>query len=212
MRYRVLIGLLGAAVGAAETATLAQTQTVSPQAPAAPAATRAAKPFPDGFKVAVMSPERIIAESALGKASTGKMSAIRAQKLAELNAKNQELESARQKLAIGSLLNEDARATVQKTIDRFQVDLQRAQQDAEAAVQELQQQLNVEFERKLTPVVEQIALDRGIYILLRVDTGTIAWVDRALDLTSDIVKRLDASTTPAVAKPPKDPQGPQPRP
>jgi Skp family chaperone for outer membrane proteins len=212
MRYRVLMVLLGAAVGAAATATLAQTQTASPQAPAPPAAARPAKPFPDGFKVAVISPDRIIAESALGKASTGKISAIRAEKLAELNAKNHELESAREKLAIGSLLNEDARATVQKTIDRLQVELQRAQQDAEAAVQELQQQLNIEFERKLTPVVAQVALDRGIYVLLRVDTGTIAWADPALDLTSDIVKRLDTSTTPTVAKPPKDPQGPQPRP
>lgn len=126
MRYRVLVVLLGVAVGAAETAPLAQTQTAPPQAPAAPAAARAAKPFPEGFKVAVINPDRIIAESALGKASTAKMAAIRSQKLAELNAKSQELESARQKLAIGSLLNEDARATVQKTIDRLQVELQRA--------------------------------------------------------------------------------------
>ena len=212
MRYRVLVGLLGAAVGAAEASTLAQTQAPPSQAPAAPVVARSARPFPDGFKVAVINPDRIIAESALGKASTAKMTAIRAQKVAELNARSQELESARQKLAMGSLLSDDARAAAQKSIDRFQVEFQRTQQDAEAAVQELQQQLNVEFDRRLTPVVEQVALERGIYLLLRVDTGTIAWADSALDLTSDIVKRLDASTAQAIAKPPKGPQGPQPRP
>lgn len=196
MKYLVLVVLLGAAVGAAETTTLAQTPT-------------AAKPFPEGFKVAFINPDRIIAESALGKASTARMTALRAQKLAELNAKGQELESARQKLAMGSLLSEDARATTQKSIDRLQVELQRAQQDAEAAAQELQQQLNVEFDRKLTPIVEQVALDKGLYLLLRVDTGTIAWADPALDLTSDIVKRLDATTT---AASPKQPKMPRPRP
>jgi Skp family chaperone for outer membrane proteins len=212
MRYSALVVLLGAAVGAAETSMPAQTQTAPPQAPAAPVTPRAARPFPEGFKVAVINPDRIVAESALGKASTARMTAFRAQRVAELNTKSQELESGRQKLAMGSLLSDDARATVQKRIDRLQVELQRTQQDAEAAIQELQQQLNVEFDRSLTPVVEQVALERGIYLLLRVDTGTLAWADPALDLTSDIVKRLDATTAQAIAKPPKGPQGPQPRP
>jgi len=179
-----------------------------PQAPAAAATTRAARPFPDGFKVAFMNPDRIVLESAIGKASTAKMTALRAQKLAELNARNQELESARQKLASGSLLSDAARATAQKSLDRLQVDLQRAQQDAEAAVQELQQQINADFDRALTPVVEQAALHKGLCILLRVDTGTIAWADPSLDITGDIIKRLDASTAPGPGKPPKLPQRP----
>jgi len=55
------------------------------------------------------------------------------------------------------------------------------------------------------PVVEQVARDKGLYILLRVDTGTIAWADPSLDITGDIIKRLDAATAPAAVKPPKPP-------
>jgi outer membrane protein len=206
MRHFVLAVLCGAAVGIPGTASLARAQAAPPQPPAAAVTPRAAKPFPEGFKVAFMNPDRIVLESAMGKASTAKMTALRAQKLAELNGRNQELESARQKLASGSLLSDAARTTAQKSIDRLQVELQRAQQDAEAAVQELQQQINADFDRFLAPVVEQAALDKGLYILLRVDTGTIAWADPSLDITGDIIKRLDATTAPATAKPPKPPE------
>ena len=207
MRHLVAALLIGVAAGAAESTALAQTQASPPQAPAtAVTAARAARPFPVGFKVAFMNPDRIVVESALGKASTAKMTALRAQKLAELNTRNQELESARQKLASGSLLSDAARTSAQKSIDRLQVELQRAQQDAEAAVQELQQQINADFDRALTPVVEQVALDKGLYILLRVDTGTIAWADPSLDITGDIIKRLDATMAPPTVKPPRPPE------
>jgi outer membrane protein len=208
MRYLALAALLGAAVGIPAAASLVQAQSAPPQAPAAPAPPRAARPFPDGFKVAFMNPDRIVVESAMGKASTAKMTALRAQKLAELSIRNQELDSARQKLAGGSLLTDAARTAAQKSIDRLQVELQRAQQDAEAAVQELQQQINADFDRALTPVVEQVAVDKGLYILLRVDTGTIAWADPSLDITGDIIKRLDATTAPAPAKPSRPPERP----
>jgi outer membrane protein len=206
MRQFIATLLVLAVTGAVEPVARVQAQAASPQAapPQAPAAP-AARPFPDGFKVAFMNPDRIVVESAMGKASTAKMTALRAQKLAELNTRNQELESARQKLASGSLLSDAARAAAQKSIDRLQVELQRAQQDAEAAVQELQQQINAEFDRALTPIVEQAALDKSLYILLRVDTGTIAWADPSLDITGDIIKRLDATTAPG---PPKLPQRP----
>ena len=178
----------------------AQAQATPPPAPVVPAATPT---LPGDFKVGYINPDRIISDSKLGKASSAKMAGMRAQKLAELTAKSQEIESARQKVAMGSLLTEEARAAAQKSIDRLQVELQRAQQDADAAVQEFQQQLNVEFDRSLTPVIEQLARDRGIYLLLRVDTGAIAWADPAIDLTADAVKRLDAITSPTAARPPR---------
>jgi Skp family chaperone for outer membrane proteins len=159
------------------------------------------KPFPEGSKIAFIIPQRIIAESELGKALATKINALRSQKLAELTAKNKELEAAQQKLAGGSLLSEEARAAAQKGVDRIQLELQRAQQDAEAAVQDLQQQVNGELERAITPLLEQVAIDKGIHLLLRADTGAVAWADPALDLTGEIIKRLDAATP----KPPKAP-------
>lgn len=179
----------------------AQVQPPSAAQKTPPAIAPSPKPFPEGAKIAFIIPQRIIAESELGKALATKINALRSQKLAELTAKNKELEAAQQKLAGGSLLSEEARAAAQKGVDRIQLELQRAQQDAEAAVQDLQQQVNGELERAITPLLEQVAIDRGIHLLLRADTGAVAWADPALDLTGEIIKRLDAATP----KPPKAP-------
>ena len=150
------------------------------------------KPFPEGAKVAYIIPQRIASESEFGKRLAAKIDALRSQKVAELTAKNKELETTRQKLAAG-VLSEEARAAAQKTLDRTQLELQRAQQDAEAAVQELQQQVNTDLERALTPLLEQVANAKGILLLLRADTGAIAWADPSLDLTGEIITRLDVA-------------------
>jgi outer membrane protein len=202
MKTCTILALL-AVIAGAEHALWAQTQATPPPVPAPPVVAGAPKAFPGDFKVGYINPDRIISDSKLGKESSAKMAGLRAQKMTELNARNQEIEVARQKVAMGTLLTDQARAAAQKNIDRLQIELQRAQQDADAAVQEFQQQLNAEFDRRLSPVIEQIGHDRGIYLLLRVDTGAIAWADPAIDLTADVVKRLDATTSPAAAKPPK---------
>ncbi len=202
MRRFLFAVTISAALGAAPVLAVAQT---TPQKPpqTAPLSPRA---FPEGSKIAFFDAQRILSESTLGKASMAKVSTLRAQKLAELTAKNKELETAQQTLAAGSLLSQDASVAAQKSVDRIQVDIQRAQQDAEAALQELQQQLNVEFDRALAPIVAQAALDKGVHILLRLDSGAIAWADPALDLTGDIVKRLDTAKTATPAKSSTRPQ------
>lgn len=180
---------------------LTQTPSGTPAQKPTPPAPPAAVPFPDGAKVAYIVPERIVVESELGKSLTARVNSLRSERLAELTAKNKELEAARQKLAGGIVLSEAARATTEKAAERLQIELQRAQQDAEAAVQELQQQINGELERAVTPVLQQVALDKGILLLFRSDSGAIAWAAPAIDLTGEVVKRLNASTS----KPTKQP-------
>ena len=163
------------------------------QAQPAQAAAPVPRPFPEGVKIAYIVPQRIIGESELGKGLTAKINALRSQKLAELAAKNKELETAQQKLAAGNVLSEDARVAAQRTVERIQLEFQRAQQDAETAVQDLQQQVNTDLDRAITPLLEQVAIDRGVLLLLRADTGAVAWGDPSLDLTGEIIKRLDAA-------------------
>ena len=171
---------------------------VQPPAAAAPPAAQA-KPFPEGAKIAFINIPRIAAESAEGKSSTSRVNALREKKLAELTAKNKQVETAQQKLNSGGLLSEEARAATQKEIDKLNVEIQRMQQDAEAEMQDLQQQLQLDFQRKLSPVIQQIAVEKGLHMLISTDAGLV-WAEPGLDLTSEIVKRFDAAT--AGAKPP----------
>lgn len=207
-RFTVAVGL-SLALGAVPTFALAQakptppaTATQKPAAPAAPAAQAPQpRPFPEGAKIAYINIPRIAAESAEGKASTGKVNALREKKLAELNVKNKQLETAQQKLNSGGLLSEQARAATQKEVERLQVEIQRMQQDAESEMQDLQQQLQLDFQRKLSPIIAQVAAEKGLHILLSQTDAGMVWADPGLDLTGEVIKRFDAAAAGAAKEP-----------
>jgi len=202
-RFTVAVGLSLALGAGVPTLALAQAKPTTPATatqkpappPAAPqAAPQPPRPFPEGAKIAFINIPRIAAESAEGKASTAKVTQLRERKLAELNAKNKQLETAQQKLNSGGLLSEEARATTQKEAEKLQVEIQRLQQDAEAEMQDLQQQLQGDFQRKLSPIIQQIAVEKGLHILLSQTDAGMVWADSGLDLTAEVIRRFDAAT------------------
>ena len=222
MRRFTVAVILSLALGAVPTIALAQAKppttpppaTQKPPTPPPPAAQPPAaapppaaqpapppKPFPEGARIAFINVPRIASESAEGKASSSRVKALQERKLAELAAKNKQVETGQQRLNSGALLSDEARAATQKEIDKLNVEIQRMQQDAEAELQELQQQLQVDFQRRLFPIIQQIALEKSLHMLLSTEAGLV-WAEPSLDLTPEILKRFDA-TTAAVKAPGK---------
>lgn len=207
MRASVAVSVLTLVMGAAMS-TMAEAQaTQAPpaqppaaQAPATPApgqaegAAQSSVPFPADGKVAYIDIQRIANESAEGKSATTRVKGLQDRKLAELGERQKQLQANREKLEkSGAVMNDAARAQLEKEIERQQVDIQRATQDAQAEVQELQQQLQLEFQRKLSPVVQQVAQERGLHMLFsRFDSGLV-WASPGLDVTADVIKRFDAA-------------------
>ncbi len=198
-------------LAAAQAAPAPQAPAAQQKPPAAPPAAQkpeAPRPFPEGAKVAFMNIQQVASESAEGKAANARVQALRDKKLQELQAKNKQLEAAQQKVQGGNLLSEDARSQAQKEVDRLTVEIQRAQQDADQELNELSQQLNVEFQRKLGPVIQQVSQEKGLSLLLsRADAGII-WADAGLDLTAEIIKRFDAATAAGAKTPAAPPKRP----
>ncbi|MCX6553098.1 MAG: OmpH family outer membrane protein [Acidobacteria bacterium] len=181
----------------------AQAAPAAPQAPAPAAAQPAAAPkFPDGAKYAFINIQRIAGESADGKASSSKIEALRQRKATELNDKNKAVETLQTKQR-SAVLGEDARAQIQKDIDKIQVEIQRMTQDAQAELQELQNELQVEFQRKVAPIIEQVARDKGLQLLFSQADSGLVWADAGLDLTNEVIRRLDAVTAAAAPAPKK---------
>ena len=178
-------------------------------APAAPAPAQlppppppTPKPFPQGAKVAYVVLQRIANESADGRVATTRIQALQQKKAAELNDKNKQLASMQQKLEKeGSVMNAAAAADLQKNIEKLNVELQRFTQDAQAEVQELQQQLQNEFQERLTPVISQVAADMGLHYVFNGPDAGLVWADSALDISADVIKKLDLSAGKPAAKP-----------
>ena len=172
-------------------------------APAPPAAAAAPRPYPEGAKIAYVDIQAIASTSAEGKAATGKLQELEKKKVAEIQAKNKQLEDARQKQQTSStIMNDSSRLALEKEVDKLTREVQFLQQEAQADRNALQTELQVEFQRRLNPILEQVAKEKGLHMLVDIQNSGAVWVDTGLDLTSEVIKRLDAakSTPPPAVK------------
>jgi Skp family chaperone for outer membrane proteins len=167
----------------------------------APAYAQVAAPPPPPLRMAFVDLQRIAAESTEGKAASAKVQALTQKKSAELSEKTKALEANQQKIQQGgAVLSADVRAQAQKEIDRLTVEIDRFQQDANAEVQELQQQLQADFQEKLRPVLDGVVKELGIGLLFSAGDAGAIFIDPSLDITGDVIKRFDVAK-PSTAKP-----------
>jgi outer membrane protein len=180
----------------------AQTPPAQPPAPA-PAAAQPPVPFPQGAKIAFFNPQAVFQGSADGRAAVTRVNALIQKKQTENADKAKLLQGNQQKLQTsGSVMNEAARTQLEKEIDRQTKEAERFQQDAQAEINELQQEVQNEFVKKLSPIIEQLATEKGLQMVFNAVESGIAWAMPGLDITPDVVKRLDASAKPATAPKP----------
>ena len=190
-------GLSVLALPAAQTTTpgqapAGQTEPVPPAQAVSPR-----PPFPAGAKFAFVDLQRVAAESVEGQAANAKVQEVRDQKIAEIEEKNTTLQASQQKLQQGqTILSPDVRLQLQRDIDKILLDIERFTQDAEAEVGALQQTLQIEFQQKLLPVIDQVASEKQLDFILSLADSGLVWAAPSLDVTGEIIRRFDASGSP----------------
>lgn len=174
-------------------------QAQAPAQPAAPAAAQAPAPkppvpFQDGLKYAYVQLQVVAAESAQGKAFQAKVEALREQKVKELQDKQKTLQAAQERLEKGaSVLSDDARAKLQSEIERQQRDIQRTTEDAQQDIQSLGQQVQMEFEKALLPIIDKVATEKQVHFVFDAAGSGLVWADPSMDLTMEVIKALDSA-------------------
>jgi outer membrane protein len=154
------------------------------------------------LRMAFLDLQRIAAESAEGKVASGKVQELTKKKTGELADKTKALQANQEKIkAGGAVLNEAARAQTQREIDRLTVEIDRFQEDANAEVQQLQQELQGEFQEKLRPVVDAVVKELAIGLLFSAGDAGAIFVDPSLDITGEVIKRFDSGKYAAAPKP-----------
>lgn len=172
-----------------------------PAAPAAPTPAPEVKPhFQEGLKYAYVNVQLVAAQSAEGKVAAEKIKVLQEQKTRELQEKNKALQSAQQKLEQGgSVLSDQARAQLQADIERQQRDIQRFTEDAQQDVQALAEQVENDFNRKLTPVIDKVAKQKQVHFVFNAAQSGLIWAEPGMDLTAEVIQAFD---TPAAAPAP----------
>jgi Skp family chaperone for outer membrane proteins len=175
-----------------------QQQTPPPLLPTSPTAKPPATPLtpavlPPDAKFAFFSFQALISESELGKAGQKKMKdkneALNAMILGKQKVA-QQLQSEIQ--AQASVMSPAVAASKQAELEKMGRDIQNDMQNRDTELQNLQQQLVEEFQDQVLPIVEVIAKEKKLQAVFSVDNSGAAWVDPNLDLTAEILKRLNS--------------------
>jgi outer membrane protein len=204
---RVLkLSLVAVALTLALTASsLAQTPPAGQQPPATPppatppvAAQPAAPkpqppaPFPQDAKYAFIDIQQIASNSTSGKEASKRLQALSEKKQGEVTDKQKQLTALTTKRDTGAaVMSEAARSQLDKEIDKLQRDIQYAGQSAQAEINDLQNDLQGEFQKRLIPIIEEIAKEKGLYMIFTAESG-FAYVHPGLNLSDEVIKRLDA--------------------
>ena len=203
-------GLSVLALPAAQTTTPGQAPAGQTE-PVPPAEAAPVRPsFPAGAKFAVVDLQRVAAESVEGQAANAKVKEVSDQKIAEIEERNTTLQASQQKLQQGqTVLSADVRLQLQRDIDKMALDVERFTQDAEVEVNALQQSLQIEFQQKLVPVISQVANEKQLDFIFSVADSGLVWAAPSLDVTDEVIRRLDTSGSPP---PPAAAESPSPSP
>jgi Skp family chaperone for outer membrane proteins len=180
-------------------------QTAPPQAPATPPRPAAAPAGPlGGTKVAVIDVQRAISENANGRKAISELNATGQKKQAELEAKQKAIQDNQQKLQTGDkVLNDAAKADLQRAIQRDTTALERDTADAQAELQELQNRLIAPIAQLTQRVLNAYAEEMGFAVVFDISSqaSTIVFHSDLADITTEIIRRVDAE----IAKTSKQP-------
>jgi Skp family chaperone for outer membrane proteins len=174
-----------------------QTPTQQPPAtppaaqPAAPKPPSPPVPFPQDAKYAVVDVQAIAQNSVAGKAASAKLNDLNAKNSTAIQDKAKQLQALQAKRDSSGVLNDAARAQLDKDIDKLQRDIQYAQTSAQAEMNDLNTELQTEFQKKLIPIIEEIAKEKGLYLVFTADSG-FAYINPGLNISDEVIKRLDA--------------------
>ena len=152
-------------------------------------------------------------EQAIFSCDEGKKEFAEVQKF--VDAKNTELEnlrkeaeSLRNQLNVqGSKLTDEARSDLENQIDAKDTNLQRFQQDTQKEIDNRRVRATNYIGKRLLPVVEKVAKEKGLSAVLYFSSSRDAWVDPSLNITEEIVKAynqtypISASKAPAASTP-----------
>lgn len=136
----------------------------------------------------------VAANSQFGKAALARIEAANKLKAGAADVKLAAITRQRAELEQqGSTMSARARADLQRAFDRARVDFDRFRQDSEAELGVLQAEFEAQFRLKVTPLIDQLSRERGYSFVFGLEHPIIAWVSPDVDISDEVVKRLDAA-------------------
>ena len=165
-------------------------------------------------RVAVVDFQKAVVDNSEGKKAQEKF-------MAEVNKRQKEFEEKQKNLADlqnklqtqNAVLGDPAKADLSRQIDRINTDLQRMNDDAQKELGDFQQQLFRPIMEQTQKVLQAYSAENGFAVVFDVSSqaNSIIYVQDVADITTEIIRRVDANVgkapaaAPAAAPKPAEP-------
>ena len=149
--------------------------------------------------IVVVDLERVVAQSAAGRALQDQLNVFQEQVKAEGEQKAEAARAIRQRIADGAnTLTEDKLTQLQKDYEDATIDIRRFQDDKTREGQKMQAEGLREIERQLQPVFEKIRDEGGYDLILNNTAGVVVMANEKVDITDKVIEALNtAAAAPA---------------
>lgn len=147
----------------------------------------------DAIRIGAINLSYVARSSKIGQSELAKIEDASRQKAAEIEIKAKLLQKQQtelQKTSIG--LSPRAIADLQRSFDKSRLELERLQQDSQHELNAMQARFELDFRARLAPVIDEISKEKGLHFVFGLEEAAIVWWSPAVDISDDVVKRLDA--------------------
>jgi outer membrane protein len=155
-------------------------------------------------RVAVVDFQKAVTENADGKKAQEKFMAEFNKRQSEFEGKQKSMADMQTKLQNGDkALSDSAKADLAKQIDKLTTDLQRMNDDAQKDLGDLQQQLFRPIADKAQEAIKSYSTENGFAVVFDMSSqaSSIIYFQDVADITTEIIRRMDASAAKAPAPP-----------
>ncbi len=145
------------------------------------------------FQIGAINLSYVARMSKAGKEGLSRIDEASRKKAAQVEARAAELEKQQTDFRISSTgLSPRAIADLQRTFEKSKVDFERLQQDAQKEIEAMRTQFELEFRARLAPVIDEVSKEKGLQFVFGLEQAAIVWWSPGVDISDDVVKKLDA--------------------
>lgn len=150
------------------------------------------------IKVGIINSQEILEKSIEGKKAISQLEEKNRktqQDLAKLDDQIRQLETRLN--TQGLTMTQEAMISLSADLDRKRTERQRMAEDATKEMQELQQRLYLKIQNEVMPIINKLGQEKGLDLILDLRASGVLYFNPVIDLTQEVIKRYDATKTPA---------------
>lgn len=151
-------------------------------------------------RIAIIDVQRVLADSAAGKAAYEKLQSLQKQHIDRLKTQEDEIKRLEADFQQKRLsLSEDKVQELQQQISDRKITLQRNAQDAERELTAHRDRSLQTLEKEIMPVINEIGKEMGFAVIFNKLESGLVYASDAVDITDVVVKRVNERVNPASA-------------